>query len=130
MLLLPFRGLTEGNSDWLRLCRSTEQSLTHLFLRKSRRFGLWRCWCVLISAKLSLPKCWVPINCLLRRLLPWFSAISQSVFFDRFSFIFSSKSPCRLHQPTVVPLRPIVLNNAYMGFHSSAGQKAWMRIGV
>lgn len=66
--------------------------LTHLFLRNSWRFGLWRCWYALISQRLSLPNrrvsYWASINCLLRSLLPWFSAMFQSVIFVTTQLLF------------------------------------------
>lgn len=43
-------------------------------------------------------------------------------FFDHSAlFIPQKKSLCLLHQPTVVPLGPIVLHHVYTEFHLSAG---------
>ena len=58
-------------------------------------FGRWRCWYALISARLSLPSrrvsYWASINCLLRSLLPWFSAMFQSVFLFFFFFFLTTQ---------------------------------------
>lgn len=53
-----------------------------------------------------------------------FSHVPISHFFDHSAlFIPPKKKPCLLHQPTVLPLRPIVLNHVYTEFHLFAGQR-------
>lgn len=50
-----------------------------------------------------------------------FSHVPISLFCDHSALFIPQKSPCLLHQPTVVPLRPIVLNHVYTEFHLSPG---------